>query len=55
MIVFLSSTLGYEAFAKGIKTVSISYISRKNNKSEFNPIEFGYPGKFKKKVFLDFK
>ena len=29
MIVFLSSTLGYEAFAKGIKTVSISYVSRK--------------------------
>ena len=52
MIVFLSSTLGYEAFAKGIKTVSISYISRKNNKSEFNPIEFGYPGKFKKKGFF---
>ena len=52
MVVFLSSTLGYEAFAKGIKSVCIPIISKKVVKNTFKPITFGYPGKFNKSGFF---
>ena len=52
MVVFIYSTFGYESFAKGIKTVSVSYISNKNQSSEFKPIKFGYPGNLKRTGFF---
>lgn len=52
MVVFLSSTLGYEAFAKGIKIACIPIISRKTVKNTFKPIKFGYPGRFGRSGFF---
>jgi surface carbohydrate biosynthesis protein len=52
MVVFIYSTLGYESFAKGIKTISVSYISNKNNSFKFKPIKFGYPGNLKSTGFF---
>ena len=52
MVVHISTTFGYESFAKGIKTFFISYDSRKNKSTKFKPIKFGYPGKFKKTGFF---
>ncbi len=52
MVVFLSSTFGYEAFAKGIKSVCIPIVSKTVVKNTFQPIKFGYPGKFNKSGFF---
>ena len=49
---FINSTLGYESFAKGIKTISVSYISSKNKSLNFKPIKFGYPAQLKNSGFF---
>ena len=55
MVVHISTTFGYESFAKGIKTFFISYDPRKINQFKFKPIKFGYLGKFKKTGFFGFQ
>lgn len=55
MVVFIDSTLGYEALSKGIKVTCFPYkslnknLTKKNMQNNLLPNKFGYPGNFANK------